>query len=173
MASTGVRRGEAIALSWQKINLKRAVAEIVESATRLNGSGVQILATKSAARRRTLSLDKYTVSLLRHWRVLQIEREMKLGSAYNDQGFVFINFTGGLLDPDHLKHARAAGFPKLRLHDLRHFHAFGLIATSAHPKIVQERLGHSSAAFTMQVYGYGSEELQREATERFADLLNG
>ena len=61
---------------------------------------------------------------------------------------------------------------RLRLHDLRHFHAFGLIATNAHPKIVQERLGHSSAAFTMQVYGHGSELLRREATEKFASFMD-
>jgi len=102
---------------------------------------------------------------------------LSLGPASADLGFVFTNLTGGALDPDHLSHAfkghaRAAGHPKLRLHDLRHFHAFGLIATNAHPKIVQERLGHSSASFTMQVYGHGSEELQREATERFAALLD-
>jgi len=177
MVRTGVRRGEAVALNWRNVHLDRGVVEIVESASRINGKGLQISSTKSMAGKRTLSLDTQTAALLRHWRATKPVQALSLGPAFTDQGFVFTNLTGGALDPDHLshafkRHARAAGHPKLRLHDLRHFHAFGLIASNAHPKIVQERLGHSSAAFTMQVYGHGSEELQREATERFAALLD-
>ena len=51
------------------------------------------------------------------------------------------------------KVARHAGYEGLRLHDLRHAHAAGLIRDGVHPRVVQERLGHAFAAFTMQVYG--------------------
>jgi len=60
-----------------------------------------------------------------------------------------------------------------RLHDLRHFHVTALIATGAHPKIVQERLGHSSAAFTMNRYGHVNADMQLEAVEKFARLMAG
>jgi integrase len=177
MARTGLRRGEAVALNWENIDLDGRIAKITRSASRVPGQGLQITPTKSAAGKRTLSLDPGTVVLLKHWRARQAEQALGMGAAFRDQGFIFTNLTGGALDPDHLsqafkRHARAGGYPNIRLHDLRHFHAFGLIANNVHPKIVQDRLGHASAAFTMQVYGHGSEELQREAVERFATMLD-
>jgi integrase len=177
MARTGVRRGEAVAIKWHNLDLDRGVAEIVESASRVTGVGLVMSPTKTTSGRRTLYLDTRTISLLRRWRARQASQVLAGGAFYDDDGFVYANELGKPLDPDHLshafkKHARAAEHPRLRLHDLRHFHAFGLIATNAHPKIVQERLGHSSAAFTMQVYGHGSELLQRDATEKFASFLD-
>jgi integrase len=68
--------------------------------------------------------------------------------------------------------ARKAGLPEVRLHDLRHAHAAGLIRANVHAKVVQERLGHASAAFTMQVYGHVSPGMQAEAAEAFASLLS-
>lgn len=81
--------------------------------------------------------------------------------------------TGGYLDPNTATHvwkrlARAAGYPDLVLHGLRHGHAAGLIRAGVHAKVVQDRLGHSSAAFTMDVYGHGSGALQAQAAEAFA-----
>ncbi|MFC1935412.1 tyrosine-type recombinase/integrase [Chloroflexota bacterium] len=66
---------------------------------------------------------------------------------------------------------QAAGYPGVRLHDLRHFHATALIAAEAHPRVVQERLGHASTAFTMQVYGHVAAGLQAEAVDAFAAMM--
>jgi integrase len=54
---------------------------------------------------------------------------------------------------------------------LRHGHAAGLIRTGAHPRVAQERLGHASAAFTMQVYGHVAAGLQQGAARAFAELM--
>ena len=79
-----------------------------------------------------------------------------------------------MLDPNIATHtwkrlARAAGYPNLVLHGLRHAHAAGLIRAGVHAKVVQDRLGHSSASFTMDTYGHGSGALQAQAAEAFAE----
>ncbi|MGB9052533.1 MAG: tyrosine-type recombinase/integrase, partial [Pseudolabrys sp.] len=56
--------------------------------------------------------------------------------------------------------------PKVRFHDLRHSHATQLLASGVHPKIVQERLGHSTIAVTMDLYSHVSETIQSDATTR-------
>ena len=69
------------------------------------------------------------------------------------------------------KLTRRAGYPRLRLHDLRHAHAAGLIRVNTHPLVVAQRLGHSDPGFTMRVYGHVSEGLQRDAAKEFEDLM--
>lgn len=177
MAYTGIRRGEAVALRWRNIDLDRSVASIVEEAQRLTGRGIVFMPPKSAAGRRGIALDKHTIDLLREHRGRQILYQMELEGAYEDNDLVFPGPLGGALDPSVLtrnfkKAAKRAGYPGVRLHDLRHFHATGLIQAKTHPKVVQERLGHASAAFTMQVYGRVAAGLQAEAAEAFAALMD-
>ena len=69
------------------------------------------------------------------------------------------------------KLARSADFPDLRLHELRHAHAAGVIKAGVPPRAVQERLGNASAAFTMQAYGHVAAGLQSRAATVFAELM--
>ena len=90
-----------------------------------------------------------------------------------DQDLVFANDLGAPNDPDSVSHAFAriakrAEAPKVQLHHLRHAHASTLIRAGVHPRVVQDRLGHASAAFTMQVYGHVAAGLQGEDAEAFA-----
>jgi integrase len=101
---------------------------------------------------------------------------MELGEAYQDQGLVFPGPFGRPIDPSVItrnfeKLARKAGFPGVRLHDLRHGHATGLIRAGVHDLVVQKRLGHASAAFTMQVYDHVAAGLQAEAAKAFANYM--
>ncbi|MCH7593252.1 MAG: site-specific integrase [Chloroflexi bacterium] len=177
MARTGVRRGEAVALKWRNVDLKSGVATVVESAVRVPGQSIMFRPTKSAAGRRGIALDPRTVALLRQHRARQNEHILALGGAYEDQGLVFNGIRGGPLDLDDVSHqfkriAIRAGHPDVTLHGLRHGHAAGLIKTGAHPRVVQERLGHASAAFTQQVYGHVAKGLQEQAANAFADALD-
>ena len=65
MAYTRVRRGEAIALSWENVDLDRGVVSIVATAQHPTGKGVVFLSTESASGRRGIALDPATVELLR------------------------------------------------------------------------------------------------------------
>jgi integrase len=106
----------------------------------------------------------------------QLLYKLELGDVFHDQGLVFPGPLGGLLDPsvgtrNFEKLTRKAGYPGIRLHDLRHAHAAGLIKAGVHPRVVQDRLGHASAAFTMQVYGHLAAGLQEQAANAFAELM--
>jgi len=98
-------------------------------------------------------------------------------AAYEDNDLVFPSPLGKPLDPTVLTQnfenmAVQAGHPGMRLHDLRHGHAAGLIRAGVHPRVVQERLGHASAAFTMQVYGHIAAGLQKDAAAAFENLMS-
>jgi len=177
MAFTGVRRGEAVALRWKNVDLDRGVVAIVESAQRIPGQGVLSQPTKSSAGRRGIALDPSTVSMLRQHRARQAEGILRLGGVYEDCDLVFPAPTGPLLNPDRLSRAfrivaDRAGAHGVRLHDLRHAHATGMLTVGSNLKVVQERLGHSNAAFTLQEYGHVGSGLQAEAAGAFASALS-
>lgn len=68
--------------------------------------------------------------------------------------------------------AKHAGVKVIRLHDARHSHASLMLKAGIHPKIVQERLGHSTIAMTLDTYSHVTPGLQQAAAERFDKLLN-
>lgn len=67
---------------------------------------------------------------------------------------------------------RAAGLPRIRFHDLRYTAATLLLGQGVHPKIVQERLGHSQIAITLDTYYHVPPSMQREAAQRLDDLFS-
>lgn len=69
--------------------------------------------------------------------------------------------------------AKSAGLRVVRLHDLRHAHATILLEQGVHPKIVQERLGHSSVSTTLDIYSHIVPSLQEAAARRFEEGLEG
>jgi integrase len=67
---------------------------------------------------------------------------------------------------------KAAGVPRIRLHDLRHTHTTLLIGQGVHPRVVSDRLGHGSAAFTLDVYSHAAASLDEQAAESVAALIS-
>ena len=111
---------------------------------------------KTPTSRRNIDLDPRTVAELRRHRRRQLEERMATGQR-GDDGYVFAKPDGSPIHPDLVSQTfeRAVARlddPRIRLHDLRHTHATILLQQNVHPKVVSERLGHSSVAFTMTVY---------------------
>ena len=114
--------------------------------------------------------------MLRQYRAEQQAQQALLGKPLTDEGFVFAHPDGTLLDPSTVSHTfnkiiRRVGLPHIRLHDLRHTHATLLLQAGVHPKVVQERLGHSSIRVTLDTYSHVIGGLQEAAAQRFDDLL--
>jgi integrase len=65
-----------------------------------------------------------------------------------------------------------AGVTAIRFHDLRHTSATLLLAEGVHAKIVQEWLGHSNIAMTLDLYSHVTADMQREAAERLDVLMD-
>ena len=118
--------------------------------------GTHVADVKTTNSRRTIDLDPRTVAVLKAWRRQQLEQRMSTGRR-DDDGFVFTRLDGQPIHPDFFSQswerlARESGLRRIRLHDLRHTHASILLKANVPVKVVSERLGHSSPAFTMTVY---------------------
>ncbi len=105
---------------------------------------------------------------LREHRVHQAEERLRLGPIYQDAGLVFPRPDGTPWPPDAFSSAFAAlirrsKLPHLRFHDLRHSHASQLLKQGIHPKVVSERLGHSTVAITLDTYSHVLPGLQHDA----------
>ncbi len=116
------------------------------------------------------------VLLLRQHRVDQEVQQIMFGQNLDENGFVFCHDDGSPLNPSTVTHsfskvAVSAGMPHLRLHDLRHIHATMLLKAGTHPRIVQERLGHSTIATTLDIYSHTVPGMQKAAAERLDTVL--
>lgn len=129
---------------------------------------------KTARSRRTVTLDPGTVAVLREHRRRMLAERLALGARFTDRGLVFHRPGGDPLHPARFSRefTRAVvrtDLPRIRLHDLRHGWATMALSAGVHPKVVQERLGHSSITVTLDVYSHVTEGLHENA----ANLVGG
>ena len=176
-ANTGMRRGEVLGVRWQDIDFDRTRLSIRQTIISIDYQ-VEIGEPKTARGRRSVALDSGTVTALRAHRVKQNQVKLMLGEAWQDNDLVFFRDDGSPVHPDRFtqmfdKHVRDSGLPRIRLHDLRHTHAGLALAAGIHPKVVSERLGHSTVAFTMDVYSHAIPSMEAEAAETIANLVRG
>lgn len=186
LACTGMRRGEVLGLRWEDVSLEPRPPKPGEPA-RPYLSVVQTLVTvdyeivfsrpKTKKGERFIDLDERTVAILRSWRKRQLE-ELFATAATNERGLVFTKVDGTPLHPDFISQTfdravKRSGLPRIRLHDLRHSYATISLSSGVHAKVVSERLGHSTVAFTLDVYSHSVPALQADAAQKIADIIFG
>lgn len=176
-ANTGMRRGEVLGLTWGIIDFDNARLSVTQNVT---APDYQIIVSdvKSAQSLRTIDLDERTVQVLRSWRKRQLELYLQTGARADDSGFVFAKLNGDPLHPDFFSQSferlvAKLDLPRIRFHDLRHTHATLLLKAGVPVKVVSERLGHASVAFTMQVYQHVLPGMQADAAATFGDMVFG
>jgi len=173
--STGMRRGELLGLRWQDVDLALGRAAVRQTLTH-SGYEIVIGEPKTRRSRRSVALDRDTVAVLREWRAAQAAERLAAGPAWIDSGYVFTREDGRYVHPDTFsywfgKHLQRAGLRSIRFHDLRHTHASLALQAGVSAKVVSDRLGHSSVAFTLDVYSHVVPALQEDAAERVAELF--
>jgi len=114
--------------------------------------------------------------VLKEWRTRKAAEALLTGKPINDSDLVFSTVEGKPLRPDAISRAwqtaaARAGIKVIRFHDARHTHASLMLKQGIHPKIVQERLGHSTIAVTLDTYSHVSPGLQEAAAQKFDDLV--
>jgi integrase len=176
-ANTGMRRGEILGLTWRVIDFDNARLSVTQNVTAPSYQ-VVVSDVKSPHSLRTIDLDERTVAVLRSWRRRQLEQHMETGIRTDEAGFVFAKPNGEPLHPDYFSQTferlvAKMDLPRIRLHDLRHTHATLLLKQRVPPKVVSERLGHSSVAFTMQVYQHVLPGMQADAAAMFGEAVFG
>lgn len=172
IASTGMRRGEALGLRWDDVDLDRAVLRVVGTLARVDGRLV-VSDTKTARSRRELPLATPLVALLRRQKAQQAAERLRAANKWIDSGLVFTTELGGPVDPRNLLRlvetaAAKASLEGVGVHTLRHSAAVALLDGGAHIKLVADVLGHSSIAITGDVYGHTAPEAARSALAALA-----
>ena len=174
--STGMRRGELLALRWRHVDLGMATISVTQTLHRLSNGQYVIRQPKSSKSRRQVDLPPSLALLLRQHKAEQAMERNLVGKPLSDGDLVFCHPDGGPLDPGVVSHTfgkvlRKAGLPHIRFHDLRHSHATLLLKAGIHPKIVSERLGHANIGITLDTYSHVLPGLQKAAAQRFDEML--
>jgi integrase len=168
--ATGMRRGEILALRWKNIDLDRGVTRIVESVEQTKAS-LRFKAPKTE-KARAVILPSFVVEELCRLKRQQAEELLALGVRQSGETLACGRPDGDPMPPRSLTHefAKVAGrvndVPRVRFHDLRHSHATQLLSAGVHPKVAQERLGHSSISTTLDLYSHVSETMQEDAAAK-------
>jgi integrase len=175
LVMTGMRRGELAGLRRGDVDFTSA--RITPSHPRVVvDHAVHVSEPKTERGRRSLALDAATLAALREHLARQDEERAVVGVGYQDSGLVFTKPDGTPIHPRLIsewfkQHSRAAGLPPIRLHDGRHSNATAALAAGVPVKVVSERLGHASVAFTLQVYGHVLPGMDEQAANALARLI--
>src|SRR5665647_780991 len=175
LAMTGMRRGEALGLRWEDVDLEAGRVS-VRRALIPNGAVVVVSEPKTAKGRRSVALDPETVEVLKRQAARQLEDQDRKGDAWTDTGLVFTKEDGEAWHPEVVSRffrsaVKRSRLPEIRLHDLRHTHATLALRAGIHPKVVSERLGHATIAITLDTYSHAIPAMQEEEAVLIADLV--
>ena len=174
---TGMRRSELAGLKWDHVDLVGGRISVVSTLQRIPGHGLVDGQPKTSRSRRSIALYQEAVGVLHEIRGRQIESRLAIGELWRQKGYVFTQADGSPIDPESVTKdfcaiVRKAHLPHLTLHGLRHAHATLALTAHVNPKIVSERLGHSSIAVTMDIYSRVLPGMQAEAAQAVEDLLS-
>jgi integrase len=180
LISTGLRRGEVLALTWDDIDLETRQLRVRRNLQRVNGH--LIFGTPKTARsRRTIALPTSCVARLRQHQERQAQVRADAGADWcplDDQPerLVFTSLTGTPLDPRNLNRSLAAlckraNLRPVRVHDLRHTAASLMLAEGVAVRTIMETLGHSTITMTLDTYAHLTETTLRDAADRMDGVL--
>jgi len=174
IANTGMRRSELLGLRWADIDLPKGTLSINRGIVAV-AYEVHESRGKTRNSRRQLDLDPTTLAIITAWRDWQCTEHNAVG--LDDPTWMFTDATGHPIHPHAISQAfarvvRNADVPLIRLHDVRHTHATLLLKAGVPVKVVSERLGHATPAFTIETYQHVLPGMQAEAARTFEELVS-
>lgn len=174
--TTGMRRGEILALHWEDLDLDLGRLHIRRTLSRGERGWVE-MPPKTQKGNRPISLLPPVVAALREHCERLPGMRRAAGAEWVETGLVFCTRTGRHLSPAWVSDVvlprllARANCPKIPFHNLRHSAATLLLSLGVHPRVVGDLLGHSSISITMDTYTHAVDGLQQEAVERLGKLL--
>ncbi len=175
-AMTGMRRGEILGLRWCDVDLKAARLSVRHAIVAVAYATIE--STPKSHNARVIDLDPETVEQLRAHRWRQQDERNQWRDDYEDHDLVACKENGEPIHPHTFSQSferlvKNAGLRPIRLHDLRHTHASLALKVGVPVKVVSERLGHASPAFTLKQYAHVIPGMQAEAAGLVAELIDG
>jgi len=169
-ATTGMRRGELAGLTRRNVNIDDGTVNVQRARVTVSSADVRESKPKTSHGRRSIPLDNVTTAALAAWCERQQADRDKWPGEWPDHDLLFTLEDGSALHPDYLSRrfrtlVKKAGVPMIRLHDVRHTCATLMLAGGVPVKVVSERLGHSTPAFTMAVYQSILPGMSRDAAQ--------
>jgi integrase len=171
--ATGMRQGEILGLRWQDVDLSRKLISVKQT---LSHDGKEFGPPKTESSIRSISIDDRTVEVLEQQRSFILLEKQRNQAVYVDHDLVNCTNVGTPCNPRDLDKVwnrlrNKAGMKKITFHDLRHTHASLLLKNNVHPKVVSERLGHSSIQITLDLYSHLFSNMQEDAATGLGKLL--
>lgn len=174
-AMTGMRRGEVLGLRWRDVDLDQSRIAVRNAIVTVAYEVLE--STPKSHQARVIDLDPATTAVLRRHRERQDRERQNAKKDWNDLDLVVCAEDGSPIHPQSFSQAfervvANTGLRKIRLHDLRHTHATIAVKAGVPVKVISERLGHESPAFTLKQYTHVLPGMQAEAAERMAALVD-
>lgn len=165
--STGLRKGELVALLWEDVDVEAKTIFVSKQAIGVKGGGVKITAPKTETSVRRISISQEALDYL----IAEHEK-------HPDSPYLFASpRTGEMYHPDsvanlHKKMLKRAGLEHIRLHDLRHTFATLALQNGVDIKTVSGMLGHYDAGFTLRTYTHATNRMQEQAAATMGSLIS-
>ncbi|MCZ8540276.1 tyrosine-type recombinase/integrase [Psychrobacillus psychrodurans] len=176
LAFSGMRRGEALALTWNDIDFTKNELRINKALSLGKDNRLYVKSTKTGVAR-TIKMDDKTIAVLKEWKKKQQQDYLKLGfNTIKPKQLVFSNEKNEFLQPTRLRKWIIHTQSKYKLatittHGLRHTHCSLLFEAGASLKEVQVRLGHTDVKTTMDIYTHVTQKAKDEAIMKFSSYI--
>jgi len=175
--TSGLRQGELFAMKWSDLNREAGTVQVQRQLQWVGGEAL-FREPKTAKSRRTVTLPEVAIEALRKHKVEQAKQRLAAGAKWNDLGLIFTSSLGTPLHRSNLLQRyfypllKKARVPRVNFHELRHTAATLFLSQNIHPKIVQERLGHSQISTTLDTYSHVLPTMQQEVADKLDAILN-
>ena len=175
--STGMRIGEIFGLLWENIDSTGKKLYVRQSLVTTNHGYRMEPSPKTKAGHRQIELPDHCVEALRDHQKWQEAQKAEWLNKWCNLGLVVTNSNGSYRDPNYFSYVifkrllNLAGIKEgIRFHDLRHTHATWLLEKGVNPKVVAERLGHSSIRITLDTYSHVIQGMQQTAAAKLGEI---
>lgn len=173
--SLGMRCGEVLALKFSDVNVKRKELTVRRILQKKGMKLIDIVKTNSS--NRVISIDDYTLNMIKRQKAIIAADKLKIGKLYEDNDLIVCTKLGTPINPSNLRRTwqklvGISGNRYIRIHDLRHTHATLLLQQpGADIKMVSERLGHKDIKITLETYYHVLPGKQEKAVENFGNFF--
>ena len=177
--ATGMRQGELFGLQWSDVDTENCCINLKRTLTYPKGKGAVLQEPKTATGRRKIPISKSDMEILKGYRKWQQEYAASLGDLFTVSDYVFTSTFGEPLRFSNFLRRywrpllnKCGISKKFVFHGLRHTHATMLLRAGVHPRVVMERLGHSSIKITLDTYSHVLPDMQEKAVEAIGAVLD-